>query len=118
VQVPVQPLGALRTQASALPGVAAAVVIVARKVAVHPAPTGAKAVEVQAHGVATGGGFTHVTPAQVAPAAATAGSSDAAAPTAAVEAPGHVQVVGKGFDGTIAKAQAAPLQVESASPVA
>jgi len=113
----VQPRGALRTQASALSGVAAAAVIVARKVAtVHPAPAGGRAVEVQAHNGAAAGGFIHVTPAQVAPVAATAGSSDGGA--AAVEAPGHVQVVGKGFDGTIAKAQAAPLQVESASPVA
>jgi len=112
----VQPRGALRTQASALSGVAAAAVIVARKAAVHPAPAGGRAVEVQAQNGEAAGGFLHVTPAQVAPAAATARASVGGVAT--VEAPGHVQVVGKGFDGTIAKAQAAPLQVESASPVA
>jgi len=113
----VQPRGALRTQASALSGVAAAAVIVPMKVAVHPAPAGGRAVEVQAQSGAAAGGFIHVTPAQVAPVAATAGSSDGGA--AAVEAPGHVQVVGKGFDGTIAKAQAAvALHTEPAAPVA
>jgi len=112
VQGLVQPVGGLRTQASSLPGVAA-VAVIDKASLVHPIPTGAIASEEQAHAVAVAvTTFLHVTPAQVAPSAATAVSS-------VVPAVGHVQVVGKGFDGTIAKAQAAvALHTEPAAPVA
>jgi len=92
VQVPVQSLGGLRTQASSLPGCAAVVVTNASKAA-HPAPVGATASEVQ---VQVGVGFLHVTPVQAAPVAAvaTASVTGSAAGSAAALAVLHSQVVG------------------------